>query len=789
MMVGGVRNRILALAWVCAAMFGLTQVPVAAQYEETPLEQVLEIASSGDRDERRDAAYEIVRRESFDAPVVETLAKLTADSDRQVRFLGLLGLAHAGPRAASQTAIDALLRCIQDGDDQVRFRAADALGKIGTLALPQLVALWDSADSQTRVEIARAIGTMGPPARGAQELLSKGLEDSDERIRRSAANALLAVAPQDDALHRALTEHADPQIRCLGWQAIGRHSAPGSDALERLAGATDDPDPLVREVVVMSVAKSALDPQRKQQAILATLTDPVPSVRSAAVAAIEHAGADPQRLSIDIGNLLAQVEDVQTAQTLLLALRRMPAPPSMEAASMVLAAAGRLSLPAEEVAPVLQRVGPSIVPHLLAVLEETPSLEPVVGATLSGFGAAARDAVMQCTSHPSAVVRQAACAALQSLPSTAETGVALQRLLTDADDGVRAKAIEVVGQMQHVPSEVQAQVAEAPNDPSPRVRAASIRALPRLGLEAGRIESILRNAIVDEEPLVRLAGIEVAGQTGLVASLVDDLPTLIRDPDPQVRVAALHAVAGMPAEKLIPPLRQAILQCIGDRHDAVRAAGIEVASALHMRDGETVAALIDSLRGPESVLVAVLRALEGIGREAQAALPAIAELLHHDSPTVRTAAIAALAGIDKDTPRLVARLIEALDDPAWEVRQAAGARLGTLGPQAKAAVPKLFELLASEEDSDFASGALREIDAAPKEALQMFVQNLDSPDRRTAYFSIFFLGKLGADAKSALPELKTRLKEAEGGPNRSDVRARFLRQAIESIEGSTDDSP
>ncbi len=788
MRCSGVRQWILMLGWACAAIAVGVAEPARAQYEETPLARVLELATGGERDERRDAAYEIVRRETFDAAVVEVLANLTKDSDRQVRFLGLLGLAHAGPRAASPVAIEALLRCLRDADAQVRFRAADALGKIGTVALPQLIQGWESANSQTRIEIARAIGVMGPPAKGAAELLTGALQDSNEQVRRHAAYALLAIAPDNASQRMALASHADPEIRCMGLQAIGHTDAPTAEELALLERGVDDSEGIVREMAVVCLARSAVPAERKLQVILARLKDSEPSVRAAALAAIEKADVDTVQLWQGIATALTGASDAETARTLLLAMRRMPSPPAPSMAEVLLDSAGRLELPADEVAAVLNRIGPSIVPQLLAALEERPQLQPVVSTTLASFGDAARDAIMECTTHGQAIVRHAACAALENFAPSPAVMAALRQLLEDADDGVRAKAVEVAGRIEHPSTEVRTRVVGALQDSSPRVRAACLRILPTLGLQRQEMESLLRESIDDPDASVRLSAVIAAGSSGAIAALVDVLPALLQDDDLAVRVAAIEAAAELSPDGLPARVRELVQTAIRDRRMEVRSAAIQTAAELHMNDPETVAALMDSLREPQSVLVAALQALAGIGEGAKTALPSIAELLHHDSPTVRTAAVRAIAAIDGDTPRLVARLTETLDDSAWEVRQAAAERLAALGAEAKAAVPKLFGLLANEEDSDFASGALREIDAAPQGTVDLFVEHLDSPDRRTAYFSIYFLGKLGADAKQALPELQTRLKEAESGPNRSDVRARFLRQAIESIEGTSGDS-
>jgi HEAT repeats len=73
--------------------------------------------------------------------------------------------------------------------------AADALGRIGAPAVPALMQALQSSDSDVRARAADVLGRMGSDARDAVPELIRLLDDPDERIRRIAARALGRIGP------------------------------------------------------------------------------------------------------------------------------------------------------------------------------------------------------------------------------------------------------------------------------------------------------------------------------------------------------------------------------------------------------------------------------------------------------------------------------------------------------------------------------------------------------------------------------------------------------------------
>jgi HEAT repeat protein len=73
--------------------------------------------------------------------------------------------------------------------------AADALGRIGPSAVPQLIEALRSRDSEARLQAAQVLARMGSDAKEAVPDLVRLLEDPDERIRKAATRTLGRIGP------------------------------------------------------------------------------------------------------------------------------------------------------------------------------------------------------------------------------------------------------------------------------------------------------------------------------------------------------------------------------------------------------------------------------------------------------------------------------------------------------------------------------------------------------------------------------------------------------------------
>jgi HEAT repeat protein len=145
-----------------AALGDLGAVSVLAQALKDP-----------DKDVRRNAVRPlrrvVIRDRSSSDPaatkaVVAALADALKDPDREVRRAAASSLGALGPAAAD--AIPGLAATTMDSDPSVRNATIEALGRMGSpAAVPVLVQVLK--DPKTASLAVRALGNMGPTARGA----------------------------------------------------------------------------------------------------------------------------------------------------------------------------------------------------------------------------------------------------------------------------------------------------------------------------------------------------------------------------------------------------------------------------------------------------------------------------------------------------------------------------------------------------------------------------------------------------------------------------------------------
>jgi HEAT repeat protein len=73
--------------------------------------------------------------------------------------------------------------------------AADALGRIGPAAVPELIATLRSTNSEARLQATQVLARMGSDAKEAVPELIRLLDDPDERIRKAATRTLGRIGP------------------------------------------------------------------------------------------------------------------------------------------------------------------------------------------------------------------------------------------------------------------------------------------------------------------------------------------------------------------------------------------------------------------------------------------------------------------------------------------------------------------------------------------------------------------------------------------------------------------
>jgi HEAT repeat protein len=183
------------------------------------------------------------------------------------------------------------------------------------------------------------------------------------------------------------------------------------------------------------------------------------------------------------------------------------------------------------------------------------------------------------------------------------------------------------------------------------------------------------------------------------------------------------------------------------------------------------------------IVLAALQTLGVLGAEAGSSVAAITQLLEHKESSVRSAAIDSLAKIERNAEIAVPRLVTLLGDSDWTVRRSAALGLATFKGEAARAVVPLIGLLSSDIDREAAREALTQIDSAEPDAIPVLVKALEGTEPRSQFFAVSFLGKLGPQAKDALPALRKLASEDNNRFRRS------VEEAIKKIEGDAPAAP
>lgn len=853
------------------AGFGPLATVSAQVVADKSLAQLIEQLDDPNVNARRDAAYELVRRGETKREVIEAFARATRDKDIQVQFQCLYGLALAGP--AAEPALPSLLERMDDRNDQIRFRAADAVGKIGAVAIPRLLESWPSGSTRFRISAAQAFEIMGPDARPALPVLLALVDETAEhppaadagnpvesrgrgRNRQRgegqrgegqrvggpdagatsyAAAAIVAIEPtQVEALLR-IADHWHVGTRTLGISALAALPAPDAQVLERLRQTAADAEPKIRELSVVVLAKSALPTADKEALLETALTDPAASVRAAANVALRRARLNGTTFAERLAARLAEADRDRAISVLqglsacgpnartglpqiVAAIDRLGLAPSGPVAGPVAESGDEsadgsdqttsdadgsagdgvepatqpVGLPHEAVVAVLAGLGPAAVGDLLEVVRQQAALEPVVAAALTRVGQPAIEPLLAGTHNDNPTIRIVSVRALGDMQPLA--AASLQRLIEvigDENLAVRTAAAMALTRAAATNSAAQEAVLTAMQDPSPTVRAVAVAALGENGFNREQRRDGFRRALRDPDPQVRAAGLtaiaKVPGQMQRNAAAILEQTA---DADTAVRLAAFAAVANVSKESLdngqfaaADEVRSAVQRGLQDAEVAVRIAATSVIPKLELYDQATLDVLGQNLNGGRELIVATLEVLPKFTGDTDAIVARLQPLLGHELSEVRIAAVTAMAAADRQPLRLTQALVPMLEDREWVVRRIAGQNLGRQGSVAVSAVPKLFELLGRHEDKDYAAESLRQIDAAPIEALRLLIDHLDSEDRRKAFYAVTLLGKLGPAAAEALPKLEAILQaDSQGGVPLDDFRRNTIKDAIGKIK-------
>jgi len=229
------RNRNIALICILAFLFGVMSLSLVSVFVEN---------------------YKRIARDSVQ---VDQQIKNLRDADTAVRYRAAEALGDLG----SSRATEPLIAALKDPDAGLRSRAAEALGKIldRSAVEPLIAVLNNDKDSNVRRKAAAAVGRIGGTR--AVEPLIAALRDTDSNVRRGAAEGLFDVPSLPPYLE-------DPRT------------------IDPLTVALKDTDGTVRGAAARDLAKNK-DP-RAQSALLAAVQEHNPAAIAVAYTGVIRQG-------------------------------------------------------------------------------------------------------------------------------------------------------------------------------------------------------------------------------------------------------------------------------------------------------------------------------------------------------------------------------------------------------------------------------------------------------------------------------------------------------------------
>lgn len=566
-------------------------------------------------------------------------------------------------------------------------------------AAPSLVRLLADEAPEVRYTATRALGSVG--AHAAVPALAKLLDDKTPPVRLAAAEALIALGADArvviPTLTKALKAEQPDEAHAAAklFAELGPEAAPAVPALnDRLAGA----DPLLTALICDALSRIGTAAKDALPALKTKVGEDANPVlyRASAALALWRVNRDPDAAPL----LRAALANPKG--------RILPYSPLWridQSKETVDALAKELQggdpAKALSAARVLGARSKETLPALLKLLKaEDPSVQLDAALMLGGFGPDAKGGLdllqrIAESKSPGASV-PAAVAAYRIAPSAKAA-----RVLTDylEDKNLGYEAAEALKELRPANQAVALELVAALDGPDENVRLASAVALWRTEKNVRALPAVTK-LLRSNDPQVRAtAATDLGGEFGADARpAVPDLTKRLFDPFASVRASSAEALGrvGPDAKAAVKPLL-ALLD--GYEPGFVHSAACEALGLIRPEDkDEVVAALKAKLKSLDALVrVHAALALLRVAGDASGAKEVEAGLTwrtHH----VRITAAEAAWLINKDA-RAVPLLTRALEESNLEgtgsenERYMAARALGRIGADAKDAVPELVKLV------------------------------------------------------------------------------------------------
>jgi len=213
-------------------------------------------------------------------------------SDPNVR-----AIAEAALVQETRRSLPLLRRFLNSRNEDLHVRAFEMIQRIGPPAIPLLVDLLRYQRVSIRRSAADALIDLAPHTQAIQPALRRALRDKDSRVAGDAARALGALgknaSPSVGALVKTLS-HDDPYVRVYAAEALASIGPKAATATKELARALSDPIPGVRWAACEALASIGPAAESAVPQLIEALNDEFLYVRIFAAGALGSIGPRAQ---------------------------------------------------------------------------------------------------------------------------------------------------------------------------------------------------------------------------------------------------------------------------------------------------------------------------------------------------------------------------------------------------------------------------------------------------------------------------------------------------------------
>ena len=317
---------------------------------------------------------------------------------------------------------------------------------------------------------------------------------------------------------------------------------------------------------------------------------------------------------------------------------------------------------------------------------------------------------------------------------------------------VRCGAASSLGKIGHEAGAAAPHLARGLKDDDAVVRESCAGALGKIGPSAKEAIPSLVQALDVEDVELRCRVIEVLGSIAVDGGTPDAVDNLVKglgDRSQRVRSRASDSLAKA-GSTAVPALSDAF----SSGSPTMRAAAAKTLGKMGTEAGSAAPGLSKGLADSDrNVREACAVALEKIGPAGREAVPALIGALGDADIEVRCRVVDALSVMPGEEPGIIEALITAFADESSRVGNRADKALVRWGPES---APYLAAALSNADYriSLGAAKALKQISGCPPSAVPQLIEGLGSGIDEVRDTSLVVLGRIGPEAREALPALR-----------------------------------